>query len=201
MKFEELQSLWDCQDKGQEKPVDAEVVLDSVRHRSQKMGIETSLFEWILIGTLIFVGLTAMRKALMHDQDIYRVATGLLCMGSAAYIWRGRWQRRRDEIQFDDSMLGVIEKTIAQLNYKASQMRMYIWFCMVPLSANLVVGYLRVEPAKHIWYHALFIPLFVFMMGLSFFVMRWEVQKMCLPQLAELEAQRAKLLESDEEST
>lgn len=199
MKFEELQSLWDCQNNESNSRLDANSVLASVRSRSQKMGRELCLFEWILISMLFFVGLMAMKDPVLQGHDMHQIATGLLCLGSAAFICRGRLRRRRAEIQFDDSLLGVIEKSIAQLNYKASQMRGYLWFCIVPLSVGVVVGYLQSDPSKRIWFYALIFPLFVFMMSLSYFGMRWEVKRFSLPQLAELEALKAKLLEPEED--
>lgn len=201
MKFEELQSLWNCQDNEPKSRLDTQAVLDTVRRRSNKLAVEASLFEMILMGSLIFVGLVSLKDPLLQGHDMHQIATAVLCFGSAAFIWRGRHIRRTLEVQFDDSLLGCIEKSIAQLNYKASQMRGYLWFCIVPLSVSLGLGYFQANPAKTFWFFILIIPLFVFMMALSYFVMRWENNRFSLPQLAELEAQRAKLLEAEEAVT
>lgn len=198
MKFEELQSLWNCQDNEPSFGLDTDAVLDTVRQRSNKLAVEASLFEMILMGSLIFVGLVSLKDPLLQGHDMHQIVTAVLCFGSAAFIWRGRHIRRTLEVQFDDSLLGCIEKSIAQLNYKTSQMRGYLWFCIVPLTVSVGLGYFQANPAKTIWFLILIIPLFVFMMALSYFVMRWENNRFSLPQLAELEAQRAKLLSTEE---
>jgi hypothetical protein len=199
MKFEELQAIWKCQNGQSKSLLDTERVLDSVRNRSQKMGRENSIFELALMGALVGVGLLALKEPLLDGEDKIQIVNSSLCLGAAAYIWFGRLQRQRAEVQFDDSLSGVIDKSIAQLNYKAAQMRSYVWFCIVPLSISLLIGYSQAEPSKHIWFYAFFIPLFIIMMASSYFRMRYELKKYALPHLAELEALKAKLVDADDE--
>ncbi|QDV24175.1 hypothetical protein [Aureliella helgolandensis] len=199
MKFEDLQAIWKCQNSQSNSPLDTDRVLDSVRKRSQKVGRENSIFELALMGALIGVGLLALKEPLLVGENKYQIVTSSLCLGAAAYIWFGRLQRQRAEVQFDDSLSGVIDKSIAQLNYKFAQMRSYIWFCVVPLGVSLLIGFFQAEPSKHIWFYAFFIPLFIIMMTSSYFRMRYELKKYALPHLAELEALKAKLLDADDE--
>lgn len=195
MKFEDLQSLWDCQDSKSQSSLDPHAVLASIRKRSHKLGLEVNLYELMLFWMLILVGLLDLKDPVFQGHDLHQIIPSVLCLGAAAGIWKGRWHRKLAEVSFDDSLLGVVEKSIAQHRYKVTQMRRYIWYCIVPLSVSIVLSYFYAKPEKGIWFLLIFFPLFVFMMALSYFVMRWEVNRCSRPQLAELETLRAKLLE------
>lgn len=197
MKFEELQSLWDSQDRDSQSTLDPNVVLASVRKRSEKLGLETNRFELILSCMLVMVGLLDLKDPIFEGNDLHQIVPSILCLAAAAAIWWGRWRRTTVEVSFDDSLLGVVEKSIAQQQYKVTQMRRYIWYCIVPLSLSVVLSYVYAEPERRVWFNFLFVPLFVLMMAFSYFVMRWEVNRCSLPQLAELEKLRANLLEGE----
>ncbi len=192
MCFEEIQSIWNSQ-KPVEKAVDETALLNWIRSRDQAFARVVGATEIVMVLTLLFVAAMFFRDPLVEGHDRILMVAGLMSLLAAAFVWSGRVARRKRVVNYDDSLLGIVEKSLDAVNYQQRRMQSFVWWFAAPMSVGLLIAWWIVDPAKRYLFYTIFIPGFVLSMALAYWQIGRENRRNLAPEKARLEGLRDRL--------
>ncbi len=186
MTFDEIQAIWDSQ-----QPVGGTVERKELSKwleaRFRWFNRIIGIIEVLMILTLFFVGAMFMRDPLMQGHDLVLVIPGIVSIAAAIFVWRGRIVRKKREINFDDSIKGIVEKSLHRIKYQIRRMQSFVWWFSVPCALGLAIGLFIISEEKRYLLWGIFIPAFVICMVLAYWQIRREVRYKLLPEQKRLE--------------
>tara|TARA_R110002111_G_scaffold6312_1_gene27805 strand:+ start:179 stop:766 length:588 start_codon:yes stop_codon:yes gene_type:complete len=194
MKFEDMQVVWNSQTERPAFQFDESALIDSITQRHRSFVRLVGFFDWAMMLCLLFVGVMCLRDPLLQGHDLFLVLPAIGCLIGAMFVWKGRKARLGRAGQYEDSLLGLVEKSIAQIDAHVSRLRTMHWWCILPLTFTLLVGFSLVDDDRRHLFYFVFAPLFAICIGLSYWGMQREVRCDLLPKRADLELLREKIL-------
>lgn len=220
MDFEEMKVVWDSQTNEPLYAVNEAVLHQSVRRKSRAL---TRRIFWreareISIGLISAAGFLLFGWALLvwdeqrwiralgGEADVARWHALLMLTASALFLhyalyhFIGRKRQERRSRQFESSLRGDIDRTLAEADYRIRMAQNAVWWGLIPLAvatgmALLVVATITpTPPAVWLLIPAVMIPAFV----LDLRCKRRPIRNELLPLKQEFEVLRAKLLEAEQ---
>ena len=192
MSFDEIKSIWDSQ-----QPLDDSVNTDALR---TSIKAKNRRFTWIVGATevamtltLLFVAAMFMRDPLLQGHDRILLVPGIASLLAALFVWTGRIARKKREMRYDDSLLGIVEQSIGAVNYQMMRMRNFLWWFTGPTGLGLAIGLFIVDDSNRYLFYTIFIPAFVVCMGLAHWQIGREIRTDLIPEKSRLEELRNKL--------
>lgn len=183
--FDNLQAIWDSQEELKDQ-VDKDVVHQWVKIRNRSFKRFVGLTEIVMTLTLLFVAGMFFKDPLIQGHDRILMVAGVASLMAAAFVWTGRIARKKREVNFANSLVGMVEQSIDAIDYQSRRMRSFIWWFAGPMSLGLLIGLFIVDESKRYLLYGIFIPAFAICMGLAYWQMRREIQKNLLPERSRL---------------
>lgn len=190
MEFEEMQTIWNAQNDEKLYAINEEALHASILRKSNSAGRLLDMFELVMIGLNAVVGIVLILDALRDDQGLGQYILAGMFLLFFVYALIRRFARRKDEVQFDQTMLGELEKAIWRVEYLIRQGRSIVFWYVLPLLVVASVSLLL--NSKLEWA----LGLLLVVGPLSYLGGRWEVNKFYLPKKIALESLREKLVAS-----
>lgn len=187
MEFEDMQVVWNSQNNERMYVIDEAALHKRVRQKSRGVNRKVQIFEWLLIGLNLVVGLMLLLDAVFDNElwSQYLVAAVYLFFSIVGLV--RRLSRRQDEKQFDNTMLGELDKAIWQIDYLIAQGHMILRWYLLPLVIVFSINsWLSAEP---LWLSLLYLIL----LPAGYYGGRWEMNKWHLPKKRGLESLRETL--------
>lgn len=192
MNFNEIQSIWNSQ-PASEQTSQRESILLAVVEKEQSLRRITTITDGVMMATLLFVAAMFFRDPILQGHDRILILPGILCLGVAGLLCKWRIDRQRRQLGFDQSLLGLIDKSIDGLDDRISQMRNYVWWFSIPNALGLVIALFIIDPAKRYLLYLVFGPAFVICMGLTVWQINREIRLRLLPEKKRFQDLRAQL--------
>ena len=135
MEFEEMQKIWDSQNQQTVYAINEDVLHKQIGRKSRDAGKQLIFFEWIMIISIIVVSIL-----LLVDGDGLgeRVMAGAILL-IPIYLLFTRQQRRREEKQFEPSVIGELDKAIWQTDYLMNKLETILWWHILPFTVAMVI--------------------------------------------------------------
>ncbi|WOO42819.1 hypothetical protein [Rubellicoccus peritrichatus] len=190
MNYEELKIIWDSQKEETVYMIDNDALLKSVKHKNASVSRLVICFEITAIivafSTAIILSIDAWREN--GGLDEYIVAA--ICLAVGIYACFQRKRRKSSEPDFDQSMFGLIEKTLSQIDYHVKSLRTFLWCFHLPIALVAGIGLTVYSNTRTplIWIGVMLICAF------SYWSTQRDIRKKFLPEKRNLEALRDKLL-------
>ncbi|MEM9645033.1 MAG: hypothetical protein AAF989_08560 [Planctomycetota bacterium] len=194
MNFDDLQVIWDSQSERTMYQFDEQALLSAVERRSRSIASMVSCFEIMMALNLIALGIMLLAEPVLEQKEFYQLPQAAMALGAAIYIWRSRQTRIRTEAQFDESLLGKLDRSIYQLGYKIGLSKGFPWWFTMPMLIGVTVTLPFVYDSKPIW---LWPIVFGGLMGCYIPIDR-EIRNKLSPVKTELESLRDKLANGNE---
>lgn len=191
MEFDDIKKIWDEQNQEQMYAINEEALHRSIQSKKRKAARLTNLNDFGLIGVGIITAITYTFIAIINETPViydYLIVLSLICI--SGYVWYGRIQRKKAQRQFDRTILGDLDHTIASVDYEVKRSRSMAWWFLLPL-AILVVLNMSTAGNISIWKWLGVAAGFV----LSYLLIRWEYIYKQRPKLKRLKDLRAKFTE------
>lgn len=192
MEFEEMQVIWNNQNNEKLYAINESALYQSIKNKGKVVNRWLHQFEIILVSVNILVAAFLTIVAYINDSETIQYLLAAIYLGYAilSVFW---WRRRKQEdVQFEKTMLGEIDKAIWQLNYIIKRTRQLIIWYLIPLGLFMVgMTLYQGQP----W---LALALVIVMGGAGFATDRWEVKRHYLPKKKSLEALRKTLVAAEE---
>ena len=189
MEFEQMKKIWDEQKQEALYVINEEALHNSVKSkkRSANRIININEIGLILINVAV-VGVMIKDAFTREDEyfDLIGAGVMLLIIGYIFYI-RGR--RRKEELQFDRSLLGELDHAIASTAATIRLGTTMVYWYFAPLAAFSISKMLYKGADWQQW--LLVSGLFI----LGYFVANWDVKRYQANKLKRLQNMRIKFLE------
>ena len=193
MEFEELQVLWNKQDSERLFAINEDAMYRSIQRKRRSVERLLDLLEWMMIGVNLIVAIVLWVDTVRYAGPQFQlIISGMYGLYLGVALAR-RAIRRRGQEQFEESMLGELDKAIWGMDYLIRQSRGIVWWYLAPVL--LVAAALLALNGKGVWALALVLGV----LPLSYFGSRWEVRRFFLPKRRNLVALRKRLLEAPPE--
>ena len=190
MAFEELQSIWDNQNDESGYKINEEALYARIQEKGKSVDHKLNVYEWLMfIGNLV-IGLILFVDVYRGDGQAYEYVLPVLYVAFSILTIILRLVRQKEEIQFDLTMRGELDKAIWKIDYLIARGRsMMLWY-MLPLMTVLTITlYLNGKPLWALGTMVIVIPV-------SYFGGRWEINKWYMPKKRELESSHLTLFKS-----
>lgn len=193
MSFDDIQSIWDSQ-QPLDGAIDKDALTTLITTKNRVFTRIVGVTELVMTGTLLFVAVMFMRDPLLHGHDRILIVPGIASVLAALFVWTGRVARKKREIRYDDSLLGIVDQSIDAIEYQIVRMQGFVWWFAGPTSLGLVIGLCIVDASKRYLFYTVFIPSFILCIGLAYWQIRREIRFKLRPEKARLEDLRNRLV-------
>ncbi|OYP36731.1 hypothetical protein [Rhodopirellula sp. MGV] len=191
MTFDEAQSLWQSQ-PNDNPAVNKDALMRSVKAKYAAFDRVANVTEVAMFCTLLFVAAMFMRDPIIQGHDRILILAGIAAVVSATSVWTWRRARKRREVSFDNSLLGIIEKSIDGIDDYAARMTSFVFWFGGPLCLGLLLALWVADESKRPMLYTIFIPATLICLGLSYWQVRREIRLKLIPQRTQLvELQRS----------
>lgn len=187
MDFEELQVIWNNQNNEKMYAINENALNNYIRKKTKSIGGMLNLFEFILIGVNLFVGIWLTIESLDNNPLSNQLILAVFYLTFAVYGLIRRFMRRNEEKPFAHTIVGELDKAIWRIDYLMQRSRNTIFWYLLPLV--LIFAVMSVFDNRLIWVTGM---LLVVTVG-TYFADRWEFNKFHLPNKRNLEMLREKL--------
>ena len=182
-----MQVLWNEQSSEKLYAIDQSALNKMIDKKAKKSIRQVILFETMLIFINFGTGGWMMYEAIDGGSHpfVYLLAAAYLAYG--CYTVYQRFGRKSEETQFDNSILGEVDKAIYRTKYLIQQGSRMFWWYLIPLMIGFSI--LMVLEQKYAWLllPAIFLPL-------VHYGIKWEMRKLHQPRRESLESIREALL-------
>lgn len=188
MEFEEMQIIWDNQNNEKLYAIDEATLFKNIKRKGRSVNHLLTFVQVVMIGTNLFAGIALLLDSRNDESPWgkYLIAGVYLAYCVYAVIrWINRYQ---DEKQFEETMVGELDRAIWRTNYLIKQGKDLITWYLIPL---IVLGtvFLIFEGSEFYWIGLIWLSL-----PLAYYGGRWEINKWYLPKKRDLESLRETLL-------
>lgn len=193
MDFEELKVIWDTQTAEPLYAIDQAALQKRVIRKSQSVKFYVDIFEWSGMLALSGVAIASITEPLFEGHDWHQLITGTIFLTLAGFIGLKRSQRRKSETRFDQSLLGLLEKSISQLENHIRRLASMAYWGGIPYLLTIAVSFYFQHAGKPVWLWiaAMLWPFF------AYWEVRREIRKGLLPQLRDFQSLRDTLTQAN----
>ncbi|MEM9367084.1 MAG: hypothetical protein AAGD07_13905 [Planctomycetota bacterium] len=202
MDIEDLKVVWDQQNDQPLYVVDPDALHASVEKRTARIDEAVGVYEFVMIGVLLFVGGMSAGKRLVTSSVldwldwVTIVLTVLVAVASAGMLFRQRQRRLHQERDFESTMIGDVDRAIFQLDLQASRLKSFHYWFALPMALVLILRLAKTEFRLHdLFARETLSVLAMYVLSLAvcyvsiWFELRWQT----LPSRKRLVSIRAKL--------
>lgn len=189
MEFEDMQRIWDKQNNEQLFAVNTEALHKRIQQKSRGIGRTLNLFEGIMIGANLFSIFILWLNWRGDGREWYYFLIPLLLAMITAYVIAMRYRRQQETKQFEPTLIGDVNKAIAQSDILIKRMQSLFWWYIVPVFGAFAALF-YVDNGEN-WNFLLLLVFAIF----SYVTTHWEIRTVHRPKKRDLEALRELLAE------
>jgi len=193
MEFEDLQRIWDEQKNESLYAINEEALHKRIAKSRRSIEFGLNMLEWGVIGSSL-ISLFALYLNWVGDPiplGYHLIPVMLLVISTHVFLLRRQRQRQIDE--YPPTMVGELDKAIAQNDFLVKRIQTAVWWYMLPVFGGFTF-YFYYEKGPYWWQSVLA------MIGcgvLSYCGVLWELRKFHLPKKQDLQALHKLLSQSE----
>lgn len=187
MGFEELQTIWNSQNDENLYTINEEALYARIQQESKSVNHKLNVYEWLMFLGNFIIGIVLFVDAVRENGQPFEYILPALYIAFSLGTLILRRVRRQEEVRFELTVMGELNKAIWQIDYLIKRGRSMMFWYVLPFTFVLTVTLLL--NSKPFWA----IGMIVILLPLSYFSGRWEINKWYMPQKRELEALREAL--------
>ncbi len=188
MEFDEMKVIWDNQNNEKLYAVNEDALYTQIKNKGRSVNRLMNFVEMMMIAVNFGVGLVLFADAWTDGGSEFRYVMPILYILFSFYGLYRRITRRQEEVRFDQTIIGELDKAIWQIDYLIAQGRSIIFWYVLPLA--LAFSVVMILDGKLLWAIGISAMLFF----ASYFGAGWETRKWYLPKKKDLESLREMLL-------
>lgn len=189
MAFEELQSIWDNQNDESVYKINEDALFARIQEKGKSVDHKLNVYELLMFIGNLAIGIVLFVDVYRGDGKAYEYVLPALYIAFSIGTVILRLLRQQEEVQFDLTMRGELDKAIWKIDYLIARGRsMMLWY-MLPLMIVLTITlFLNSKPLWALGTMVIVVPV-------SYFGGKWEINKWYMPKKRELESLRQELLD------
>ncbi|KAA3664421.1 MAG: hypothetical protein DWQ04_05785 [Chloroflexi bacterium] len=188
MEFEDMQIIWNNQNEEKLYAINEAALHNQIRRKGKSITRKLDFVEMMMIFINLIASIFLGIDAVQDNQPLYAyILPGMYFVYALIGLAR-RLLRQQEEVHFESTLVGELDKALWQINYLIKQSRsMMVWY-LLPLM--LVAAITILINSGMGWT----IGLIVIIVPLAYFGGNWKVNKFYLPKKRSLESLRETLL-------
>lgn len=191
MEFEDMQVIWNSQNNEKLYAINEAALYEKIKRKGKSVNRLLESSQLVMIGVNLLVGIFLMIDAWRDNAQGYEYILPAMYLAYSIGAVVFRLVRRQEQVRFEETMLGELDKAIWQADYLIQQGYTLIKWYLFPLA--LALSGITLYNGKPFWA----LGTFVLMAGASYLSHYWEIQRCYVPKKRELEALREKLVEPE----
>lgn len=189
MNFDDLQVIWKEQDTRPLYAIDEAALQRWAREEAQAVTRRVNFEELVMLGSLLVAAGILVTSALLGARPgNYLAALALLAAGGSL-LWL-RILRQRSDLDFDDSILGAVDRALSQIDHQVRRLRTIGWWLVAPYLVGMGLAMAIEGRSPLVW------ALVLGVVPLALWDARRLIRRRFEPRRAELTALRDKLTAS-----
>ena len=184
-----MQVIWNSEKQEKLYVINEDALYERIKRKGKSVNYWVNFFEWVMVGVNLAAGIMLMVDNYLDQDPLLEYMLPITYLAFSLGILVFRLTRRKEEVRFEQSMLGELDKAVWRLDYLITQSRWVTLWYTLPLC--LVFGAMTIFFDRNLFWATLVI---VVTMPLSYFGSLWEVKKWYLPKKRDLESLREKIL-------
>lgn len=189
-----MQVLWNEQNSEKLYAINEAALNKMIDRKKRTVRLMLLIFEGAMILVNLLVGMWLVLDTVFgSDGRWYVYFLAAMYIGFGLFGAWLRFKRQREEVQFEPTMIGEIDKSIWRIEYLMQQGRYVFYWYLLPLSIGF--AFIMVLDEKYLW--AILFPLVL--IPATWYGVRWEARKWHMPKKANLEDLRRVILTEPEE--
>lgn len=184
-----MQVIWNSETQEKLYAINEEALYKSIKKKGRSINRSLVFLEWLSILVNLGVGIFLIIMLYQDGEELVQYITPAAYLAyTGFFIYKRLTRQQQQDIQFEQTMIGEIDKALWQADYLIKQsLGMIVWY-LLPIM--LVAGIaLYLDDANPIWP----ILLFGVVAPAAYFGGKWEVNKFHAPRKRELEEIRKTL--------
>ncbi|MEM7533777.1 MAG: hypothetical protein AAF639_16450, partial [Chloroflexota bacterium] len=188
MEFEEMQVIWNSEKQEKLYVINEDALYERIKRKGKSVNHWVNFFEWVMIGVNLAAGILLTVDSYRDQDPLLQYMLPVIYLAFSLGVLVFRITRRKEEVRFEESMLGELDKALWRLDYLIKQSRWVTLWYTLPLC--LVFGAMTIFFDRDLVWATL---LLLVVMPLSYFGSLWEVNKWYLPKKRDLQSLREKI--------
>jgi hypothetical protein len=194
MEFDQLHVIWNAQQNEPLFAINERAMHNLIRCKSARIDRLVSWCELAVIALTLLIAVLLPLDAWREGDGWHAYAVALICLATAIWTLLARWQRHLQVATYEQSVKGIAERALAQLDRHMQRLRLYFWGFHVPIALAAAIGltaYSNKRPLL-IWAGVLVVTAFVY------WATHYDIHGRLIPRCRELQQLLAKLTEAEE---
>ena len=158
MEFEELQQVWDDQDKRPIYTIDQQAMRDRILRKKRQARHITNRNELVLIIVNVGSGIFILSLHFSLSRQFFMYLLAFWMLGTALFVAVSRFRRLKRNNRFDRSMRGDLDQAIATATYQV-RLSFIMRLNILPIGLFVFLGML--ESHKSTWFAVACIVFFI----------------------------------------
>ena len=151
MNLDELKVIWDSQNEEPLYTLDRDAVHKGVKNEGKAIQFCLNMFEYISLLILFVLGIVVGSEPLFEGHAFHQYIDAAIYLAIGTFLALELRRRKRDEKQFDDSMIGDLDRAIFQLEVQNRRYRMFPWIVLGPMVLLTIVKLPMYYDSKPLW--------------------------------------------------
>ena len=140
MEFEEMQVIWDSQREQEMYAIDVDAMHRTVKRKARKVERSMNLNEIGMMVICVFTSLELLREPVLEQTDYHHIFGSVVMLCVAGWMLMKRLARLKMRTQFDSTLIGDLDRAIAESKAQLLLSRtIHLWF-MLPAASIMLVG-------------------------------------------------------------
>ncbi len=188
MEFEDMQVIWNSDSQEKLYAINEAALHEAIKRKGRSINHSLIFAESVMILVNLIVGIWLIVDAYLDSGPWFEYIPPALYLSYTLVFVIRRLMRHGEEVRFEPTIIGEIDKALWQVDYLIKQTEgLIIWYLVPTFLVAAVVVYLSSGNPL--------LPLFI--LGIvapaAYFGGKWEANKFYLPKKRELEAIRETL--------
>ena len=151
MEFKDLQVVWDEQSTEPQFVVDTDALYNRIEKDDIKNRRLQAFEEWMFSAMAAVVGILTISEPILEHKEYHQLPLGTaFLLLSAFFLWK-KWQRQKEDPEYDQSFVGILDVSIARLkSYARWVKRAHILFWIFT-SISAVISMILYHDSKPVW--------------------------------------------------
>ena len=140
MEFEEMQVIWDSQREQEMYAIDVDAMHRTVKRKARKVERSMNLTEIGMMVICVFTSLELLREPVLEQIDYHHIFGSVVMLCVAGWMLMKRLARLKMRTQFDSTLIGDLDRAIAESKAQLLLGRtIHLWF-MLPAASIMLVS-------------------------------------------------------------
>ena len=133
MEFDDMQVIWNSESQEKLFAINETALYSYIKRRGKAVNRVLQRFELIMFGANLIVSIVLLVDGIQDNHQSYEYILPALYFAFSIYSLVRGFARRKEEVHFEQTMVGELDKAIWRIDYLIAQSRSILLWYLLPL--------------------------------------------------------------------